>query len=114
MSHLRVRGGSIELAAAVSYAGAETRPDSQGAPPEPYSVPRSRHTRGPAMKSTVLIVDNDLDRGEALEDLLAPGYDCRRVRTLDQAFGAIGRTPWEVVLANYDLGPGQSGLELLQ
>lgn len=66
------------------------------------------------MKPSVLIVDNDHERGEALVEMLAPGYECRRVRSLDEAFAAIGRTPWEVVLSNYDLGPSQSGLELLQ
>jgi DNA-binding NtrC family response regulator len=68
----------------------------------------------PAMKPGVLIVDNDLERGEMLLDMLAPGYECRRVRSLDEAFAAIGRSPWDVVLSNYDLGPCQSGIELLQ
>jgi DNA-binding NtrC family response regulator len=66
------------------------------------------------MKSSVLIVDNDHERGEVLVELLASDYECRRVQTLDEAFGAIGRVPWDVVLSDYDLGPCQSGLELLQ
>jgi len=68
----------------------------------------------PVMKPTVLILDNDPERGDMLAEVLAPGYECRRVRSLDEAFAAIGRSPWEVVLSNYDLGPGQSGIELLQ
>jgi CheY-like chemotaxis protein len=76
-------------------------------------MPRGR-VGAPVVKPSVLIVDNDLERGDMLADILAPGYECRRVRSLDEAFAAIGRSPWEVVLSNYDLGPGQSGIELLQ
>src|SRR6266446_5279724 len=69
---------------------------------------------GMAMKRRVLIVDNDLERGDVLCDLLAPGYECHRVQSLDEAFGAIGLSRWDVALTNYDLGPRQSGIELLQ
>jgi len=67
-----------------------------------------------AMKRRVLVVDNDLERGDVLCDLLAPGYECHRVQSLDEAFGAIGLSRWDVALTNYDLGPRQSGIELLQ
>ena len=66
------------------------------------------------MKPRVLIVDNERERGDMLTDVLAPGYECWRVRSLDEAFTAIGRFPWDVALTNYDLGPRQSGIELLQ
>ena len=66
------------------------------------------------MKPRVLIVDNDIPRGDVLSEMLARGYECWRVQSLDEAFAAIGRFPWDVALTNYDLGPRQSGIELLQ
>ncbi len=66
------------------------------------------------MKPRVLVVDNEAGRGDAILELLAPVYECRLVRSLDEAFGAIGPAAWEVVLTNYDLGPRQSGIEFLQ
>ncbi len=66
------------------------------------------------MKPRVLIVDNDLERADRLSDVLAAGHECSRARSLDEAFVAIGRVPWDVTLTNYDLGPRQSGIELLQ
>jgi DNA-binding NtrC family response regulator len=66
------------------------------------------------MKPSVLIVDSDPERGDMIIDILATDHECRRVWSLDQALATIGRSPWDVVLSNYDLGPGQSGIELLQ
>ena len=66
------------------------------------------------MKPRVLIVDNDAERGDVLLNMLAQGYECSKVQSLDEAFAAIGRSAWDVALSNYDLGPRQSGIELLQ
>jgi DNA-binding NtrC family response regulator len=66
------------------------------------------------VKPRVLIVDNDPERAGSLSEALAPGYECSRARSLDEAFAVIGRAPWDVTLTNYDLGPRQSGIELLQ
>ena len=66
------------------------------------------------MKPRVLIVDNDAERGDVLLNMLAQGYECSKVQSLDEAFAAIGRFAWDVAVSNYDLGPRQSGIELLQ
>jgi DNA-binding NtrC family response regulator len=66
------------------------------------------------MKPRVLLVDNDRERGGMLVGILAPGHECHLVGSLDEAFAVLGRSSWEAALTNYDLGPNQSGLELLQ
>src|SRR6266508_295559 len=75
-------------------------------------------TRSPgtltAMKPRVLVVDDDRQRGEMLSVVLAEGYECQGAFTLDEAFATVGRSEWEAVMVDYDLGPQGSGLELLQ
>ena len=66
------------------------------------------------MRPRILLVDSDRERGGMLVDMLAPGHECHLAGSLDEAFAVLGRSPWEAALTNYDLGPNQSGLELLQ
>lgn len=66
------------------------------------------------MKPRVLVVDDDTERSGMITRVLADGYDCRHVTTLDEAFYALGRDTWDAALVDYDLNRGGSGLELLQ
>lgn len=45
---------------------------------------------------------------------LAPRWECRHAHSLNEAFAAIGSSQWEAAVVAYSLGPGHSGLELLQ
>jgi DNA-binding NtrC family response regulator len=62
----------------------------------------------------VLVLDGDHARGEAVVRTLVPRWECRHVRSLSEAFAAIGNSQWEAAVVSYSLGPGHSGLELLQ
>jgi len=66
------------------------------------------------MRPRVLIVDDDIERGHVLEDVLDRAFDIQHARGLDDAFEALGQGPWEAALVDYDLASGGSGLELLQ
>jgi len=66
------------------------------------------------MKTRVLVVDDDPERGALVTRALASTYDCLSVATLDEAFASVGRGAWEAALVDYNLSREGSGLELLQ
>jgi DNA-binding NtrC family response regulator len=62
----------------------------------------------------VLIVEDDRDRAGLLARVLAPDYECTTTHDFDAGLRALGEGTWRVALADYNLEPGDSGLEFLQ
>lgn len=66
------------------------------------------------MNPRVLIVDDDRERLALLSQVLADGFECTTVDTLDAAVQALGEGGWAAALVDYNLIPTGSGLEVLQ
>ncbi len=81
-------------------------PDAAGAATAPRASPR-------APKSRVLVVDNDAAVLRAMQTLLA-GWHCEveAAHDLDQALAAVERASPDIVVADYHLDRGATGLEL--
>ncbi len=66
------------------------------------------------MKPRVLLVEDDIDRGQLIARVLADCFECRHVATIEEAMKELPARRWAAVVVDYDLAGGGSGLEVLQ
>jgi len=63
----------------------------------------------------ILIVDDEVEILNALSRLLRdPAHDIRRAATAEEAMSVLGRTPVDLIICDYMLGPGVNGLQVLE
>ncbi len=66
------------------------------------------------MKPRVLLVEDDVERGQLIARVLADGFECRHAATIEEAMKLLPALRWAAVVVDYDLAGGGSGLEVLQ
>jgi DNA-binding NtrC family response regulator len=66
------------------------------------------------MKPCVLLMECDLERGQAIVRRLSKRFECRCVATVAEVTRSMGAGPWAAVIARYGLGQETSGVEVLQ
>jgi len=66
------------------------------------------------MKPRVLLVEDDIERGQLVARALSDRFDCRHVATIEEAMRVLPAQRWGAVIVDYDLAGGGSGLEVLQ
>jgi DNA-binding NtrC family response regulator len=66
------------------------------------------------VRPRLLLVENDVERGEAMVGAFSGRFECRRVSTIEEVMAVLPHGPWGAVVANYGLDEGGSGIEVLQ
>lgn len=63
----------------------------------------------------ILIIDDEMEILNALSRLLRdPAYDIRCVATAKEAMAVLSRTPVDLIICDYMLGPEANGLQVLE
>ncbi len=65
-----------------------------------------------ALKSRILIVDDEHEITEILSDLLSVEHDCQKVGSAEDALARLAETDFQLVISDITM-PGMSGLEML-
>ena len=66
------------------------------------------------MKPRVLLVERDVERGQAMVRAFSKHFECRHVSTIEEVMAVLPDGPWSAVVANYGMDEGGSGIEVLQ
>ena len=66
------------------------------------------------MKPHVLLVEDNVERAQAMTRAFSNRFECRHVSTIEEVMAVLHRGFWGAVVANYGMAGGGSGIEVLQ
>ncbi len=66
------------------------------------------------MTHRVLLVEDDVERGQAMLRSLSSSFECRHVGRVEEAMAVLSQRHWSAVVSKCDLAGGGSGVDVLQ